>query len=116
MSHWTNKIDISDVFKAIENKQMTSIVGGKEVAKRLRKLADELKLGSVLDTETKDELKDELEGIADTFEIAWDQDEFDLGLEHLYDFGDYILDDRAFPFKRMLWVNVGQFQARQNSS
>ena len=78
MSNWKYKLDISNVWKDLNDKKVSYTEGAKIIAKRIRLL------------DVKGDYKDDFEELAEGFEIFDSDDvgEFDSLMEQLYDLGD----------------------------
>ena len=100
-AQWVTTLHLSQEWKQADDDEITVHQLAKAAAKKL-KLLDMSKMSDRVRDE-RDELVDELEGLADDEDA--DKDDFDNVWSRVYDWADTPLDDK-FNGKKVCWINI----------
>jgi len=97
MANWQHHLKLKDISEAWDRKEIDAKKAGKMTAERIKHLAEHL-------IPEYASYKEEFLEIAEQFEDAEDQNEYNYCLEQLYDLGDTRLDDDLWAGKKLCWI------------
>jgi len=103
MANWKFKLDLKDVWKKLESKEISIADGGRVIEERIQSLISEINPN---DNEKIEEIfaLDELLDIATDMAFVEDVEDFDYQMERLYDWGDMKLSNEKWPEDKMCWI------------